>query len=145
MARRTRGLALLAVIVALGVLQALLAMLWLWSRAESRDAAESQAAARAEWAAAGAVSDALAWVAAQDSLPSDTVLALASAAGVASQATLRRLAPELVELRTETRLGAPGVPLVRRVHCQWLVPSAADSIGTRPLAPLLAEGATVCW
>jgi hypothetical protein len=116
-----RGVALLAAVLALALVDALLAALWLWSRAEAREAAESLAASRAEWAAAAAESRALAWLAGQAvPLAADTALApVVVAPGDTGFARLVAHGPGLVAIAVEARVPAsPGVA-ARVVRCRW--------------------------
>lgn len=132
MSRSRRGFALLLVVVALGVLDALLALLWLWSRAEAREATESLAVSRAEWAAASALTDAVAWLTTRDTLGADTVLRFGSlSAGVVQEARLRRHAADLVEVQAEGRSSPLGVTTAQRARCVWMALGAPDSAGTR--------------
>lgn len=122
-----RGVALLAAVLALALMDALLAALWLWSRAEAREAAESLASSRAAWAAAAAESEALAWLAMQPApLAADTALAPVAAAP-ADSGFVRFVwhGPELVAVVVEGRSpGSPGV-VARVVRCRWATWSGA--------------------
>jgi hypothetical protein len=143
--RARGGLALLLVVCALGVVDALLAMLWLHSRAESREAVESLAASRAEWAAASAVTEAVGWLVARESLAADTTLGWpALTTGVSRSAALRRLGTGLVEVRAEARVEFGGGAFARRARCVWLAPGSADSAGIRRLAPLAGTWSPAC-
>ena len=143
--RSPRALALLLVIVALGVVDALLAMLWLWSRAEAREAVESLAVSRAEWAATAALTDAMRWLASRDSLGADTVLRFAPAApGVVRETRLRRHAADVVELAAEGRAEQGGIVLAQRVRCVWMVLGSPDSAGRRGFRPLGGAGSSSC-
>lgn len=145
MTRSRRGLALLLVVFALGVVDALLAMLWLYSRAEAREAAESLAVSRAEWAAAATLTEAVGWLAARDVLAGDTTLRFPSGSpGVVRSAALRRHAAELVEVRAEGRAESGGSGFARRARCAWLGPGSPDSAGIRRLAPLAATSPQAC-
>jgi hypothetical protein len=136
---------LLLVVVALGVVDALLAMLWLWSRAEAREAVESLAVSRAEWAATAALTDAVAWLAARDSLDADTVLRFVPALpGIEREARLHRHAAGLVEVRAEGRADHAGVTAGRRVRCLWMTPGAPDSAGVRRFVVLDGTAAPDC-
>jgi hypothetical protein len=143
--RSRRALALLLVVVALGVVDALLAMLWLWSRAEAREAVESLAVSRAEWAAAAALTDAVRWLATRDSLGADTVLRFVPAVpGVVQEARLRRHAADLIEVRAEGRADPGGTVVAQRVRCLWMVPGAPDSAGNRRLDVLVGTTSPGC-
>lgn len=145
MTRSRRGLALLLVVFALGVVDALLAMLWLYSRAEAREAVESLAVSRAEWAAAATLAEAVGWLAARDGLAADTALRFPSSSpGVNRTAALRRHSAELVEVRAEGRAGSGGSGLARRARCTWLAPGTPDSVGIRRLAPLPGTSPQPC-
>jgi type II secretory pathway component PulK len=145
MTRGRRGLALLLVVFALGVVDALLAMLWLYSRAEAREAVESLAVSRAEWAAAATLTEAVGWLVARDTLAADTTLRfLSHSSGVSRSATLRRHAAELVEVRAEGRAESGGSGFARRARCVWLGPGRADSVGIRRLAPLVGTSSGAC-
>jgi hypothetical protein len=133
------------VIFALGVIDALLAMLWLWSRAEAHEAAESLAVSRAEWAAAAALTDAMRWLAARDSLAADTVLRLApTSPGVVREAHLQRHAADVVEVRAEGRAERAGVVMAQRARCLWMVLGSPDSAGQRRFFPLDGTGSASC-
>ncbi|HEX5818631.1 MAG TPA: hypothetical protein VFY20_07125 [Gemmatimonadales bacterium] len=145
MRRSRRALALLLVVVALGVVDALLAMLWLWSRAEAREAVESLAVSRAEWAAAAALTDAVRWLAARDSLGADTVLRFVPAApGVVQEARLRRHAADLIEVRAEGRADPAGTVVAQRVRCLWMAPGTPDSAGNRRFDVLVGTTSPGC-
>lgn len=145
MTRARRGLALLLVVFALGVVDALLAMLWLHSRAEAREAMESLAVSRAEWAAAATLTEAVGWLGAREVLAADTTLRFPSASpGVTRSAALRRHAAELVELRAEGRVDAGGSGVARRARCVWLGPGRPDSAGIRRLSPLQGTASRGC-
>ena len=145
MTRARGGLALLLVVCALGVVDALLAMLWLHSRAESREAVESLAASRAEWAAAAALSEAVGWLVAREALAADTTLRPPSlSSGVNRSAALRRWGADLVEVRAEARVESGGIAVARRARCVWLEPGSADSAGVRRLAPLAGTRSPAC-
>lgn len=145
MMRSRRALALLLVVVALGVVDALLAMLWLWSRAEAREAMESLAASRAEWAASAALTDAVAWMAARDSLAADTVLAFAPGEPDAAwEARLRPHAPGLVEVRAEGRVGPAGAAVAQRSRCLWMALGDPDSVGIRRFNVLVGTTSLGC-
>ncbi|HEX5633457.1 MAG TPA: hypothetical protein VFX50_09520 [Gemmatimonadales bacterium] len=144
--RGERGLALLAAVLALAFVDALLCALWLWSRAEAREASESLAASRAAWLAAAAESAALAWLAAREApLAADT--ALAPFAGGGADVGTARIAvhgaglAELVVRGTAT--GSPGVR-AERVRCRWLVRQAPDSAGVSRYLALGVGGAGGC-
>jgi hypothetical protein len=122
-----RGAALLAAVLALALVDALLAALWLWSRAEAREAAESLASSRAAWAAAAAESVALAWLAAQPvPLAADTALApVVVAPGDSGFARLVTHGPGLVAIAVEGRSpGSPGVA-ARVIRCRWATSTGA--------------------
>jgi type II secretory pathway component PulK len=143
--RARRGLALLLVVFALGVVDALLAMLWLYSRAEAREAVESLAVSRAEWAAAATLTEAVGWLGARDTLVADTTLRFpASSPGVSRSAALKRHAAELVEVRAEGRAESGGSGFARRARCVWLGPGGPDSAGIRRLAPLSGTASGAC-
>jgi type II secretory pathway component PulK len=143
--RSRRGLALLLVVFALGVVDALLAMLWLYSRAEAREAAESLAVSRAEWAAVAALTEAVGWLAAREVLGADTTLRFPSGSpGVGRSAALRRHAAELVEVRAEGRAESGGSSVARRARCVWLGPGSPDSAGIRRLTPLATTAPHAC-
>ena len=145
MTRSRRALALLLVIFALGLIDALLAMLWLWSRAEAREAVESLAVSRAEWAAAGALTDAMQWLAARDSLAADTMLRLApESPGVVREVRLQRHAADLIEVRAEGRTEQAGVVMAKRARCLWMVLGSPDSAGHRSFLPLGGTGSEPC-
>jgi hypothetical protein len=132
--RSRRGLALLLVVCALGVVDALLAMLWLHSRAEAREAVESLAASRAEWAAAATLTEAVGWLVAREALAADTTLRPPSLSWGA----------DLVEVRAEARVESGGIAVARRARCVWLEPGSADSAGVRRLAPLAGTRSLAC-
>ena len=137
MTRSRRALALLLVVVALGVVDAVLAMLWLWSRAEAREAVESLAVSRAEWAAAAALTDAMRWLAVRDSLGADTLLRfMPSGPGAVRDASVWRHAPDVVEVRAEGRAERAGAVMARRARCVWMVLGSPDSAGRRGFIPL---------
>jgi type II secretory pathway component PulK len=143
--RSRRGLALLLVLFALGVVDALLSMLWLYSRAEAREAVESLAMSRAEWAAAATLAEAVGWLVARDVLAADTTLQFPSSSpGVNRSAALRRHAAELVEVRAEGRAESGGNGFARRARCAWLAPGSPDSVGIRRLAPLAGTSPRPC-
>lgn len=143
--RSRRGLALLLVVCALGVVDALLAMLWLYSRAEAREAVESLAVSQAEWAAAATLTEAVGWLAARDVLTADTTLRFpAGASGVSRWAALRRHADDLVEVRAEARVVSGGGELARRARCAWLGPGRPDSMGLRRLEALVSTWRSAC-
>jgi hypothetical protein len=146
MIRGRRGLALLLVVCALGVVDALLAMLWLYSRAEAREAAESLAVSRAEWAAVATLSEAVGWLVAREALAADTALHFpALAPGVRRSATLRRHGVDLVEVRAEGVASSGGAGgLARRARCAWLGPGSPDSAGVTRLEPLIGTTARAC-
>lgn len=145
MTRARRGLALLLIVCALGVVDALLAMLWLHSRAEAREAVESLAVSRAEWAAAAALTEAVGWLVAREALAADTMLEFPSLSpGVRQSAALRRYDAELVEVRAEGRVESGGSAFARRARCVWLAPGSADSSGIRRLAPLSGTWSRAC-
>ena len=145
MTRSRRALALLLVVVALGMVDALLAMLWLWSRAEAREAVESLAASRAEWAATAALTDAVAWLATRDSLAADTLLRFPSAEpGVAREARLRRHATDVLEVRAEGRVAPSGMVVAQRSRCLWMAAGEADSVGIRRYRVLSGTPSHAC-
>ena len=145
MTRSRRGLALLLVVFALGVVDALRSMLWLYSRAEAREAVESLAVSRAEWAAAATLAEAVGWLAARDGLGADTTLRFPSSSpDVHRSAALRRHAAGLVEVRAEGRAESGGGALARRARCTWLAPGRPDSVGIRRLAALAGTSPQPC-
>jgi len=143
--RSRRGLALLLVVFALGVVDALLAMLWLYSRAEAREAVESLAVSRAEWAAAATLTEAIGWLAARDAIAADTTLRFPShSPGLVRSAALRWHAAGLVEVRAEGGAESGGSALARRARCAWLGPGRPDSAGIRRLVPLAGTSSRSC-
>jgi len=141
-----RGIALLLVVMALAAVDAMLVLLWLWSRAEARDAIESLAVSRAEWAATASMTEALWWVSRHPGGPTDTVFtAVEGVMDVAREASLRRFSDRVLELRAEGRVPATGAVLVRRVRCLWLVAGAPDTAGQRAFRAAPASRAASCW
>jgi len=146
MSRPRRGIALLLVVMALGAVDAVLVLLWLWSRAEAQDAVESLAVSRAEWAAAASMTEAAWWASRQAAVPTDTVFdVVEGAVDVARRASLRRVTDDLLELRAEGRVPATGPVLVHRVRCLWLVAGAPDSVGQRHFHASPLTGLSPCW
>lgn len=132
-----RGVALLLVLAALLVVDALLAAALLWSRAESREAAEALAASRAEWGAASGLALAAGWLAARTGpLAADTALAPAAMAGSGRvEVAVERHGPDLVRVRSAAAAGPAEAPLAGRARCRWYRLGAPDSSGTRRYAP----------